>query len=205
MPQNRNRAIPLPNQTAVAGRHERTEYRMKMNQSLRLVSVIAALGLPMAAGAQEEFREYPIGEPVELNSLEVAAVYLAPIDMEPRGIDLPASEADIHLEADIHALQGNLNGFGAGEWVPHLTVSYRLENLDTGRVLTGSLMPMVAVDGPHYGANIKMPGTGNYRLTYNIDPPSRQGFGRHTDPASGVGKWFQPFETEFAFGYVPLN
>ncbi|SFA42375.1 hypothetical protein SAMN04487972_102297 [Paracoccus halophilus] len=177
-----------------------------MNRTLlRSTCLIAAMGLPMAAGAQAEFKEYPIGEPVEMNTLEVAAVYLAPIDMEPRGIDLPAAEADIHLEADIHALQGNPNGFGVGEWVPSLTVSYRLENLDTGRVLTGNLMPMVAVDGPHYGSNIKMPGAGNYRLVYNVDPPSRQGFGRHTDEASGVGKWFQPFEAEFAFEYVPLN
>ncbi len=37
--------------------------------------------------------------------MEIAAVYLQPIEMEPRGIDLAASLADIHLEADIHALK----------------------------------------------------------------------------------------------------
>ena len=168
----------------------------------------AAVGLAMVvstSASAEEFKEFPIGEAQTLNTLEVAAVYLKPIDMEPRGIDLPASQADIHLEADIHAAKGNPNGFGAGEWVPNLTVTYRLENADTGKVLTGNLMPMVAVDGPHYGANIKMPGPGNYKLTYNIDPPSRQGFGRHTDKASGVGKWFQPFEVDFEFEYVPIK
>ncbi|MCB9959739.1 MAG: iron transporter [Rhodospirillaceae bacterium] len=167
----------------------------------------AAISVAMAAGAaaQDEFREYPIGEAQLVSTLEVAAVYLAPIDMEPRGIDLPASEADIHLEADIHADTGNPNGFGAGEWVPYLTVSYILENTDTGRVLSGNLMPMVAVDGPHYGANIDMPGAGNYTLTYHIDPPSRQGFGRHTDQASGVGRWFEPFDVSYEFEFVPLQ
>jgi uncharacterized protein involved in high-affinity Fe2+ transport len=34
-------------------------------------------------------------------------------------------------------------------------------------------MPMVASDGPHYGANIKMMGVGNYKVTYHIEPPSK--------------------------------
>ena len=176
---------------------------MKLYQTLA-ASALLAVSVSAAASA-EEFKEFPIGEAQTLNTLEVAAVYLKPIDMEPRGIDLPASQADIHLEADIHAAKGNPNGFGAGEWVPYLTVTYRLENTDTGRVIAGNLMPMVAVDGPHYGANLRMPGAGNYKLTYNIDPPSRQGFGRHTDAASGVGRWFQPFEVDFDFTYVPLQ
>lgn len=135
-------------------------------KTLVSLAAAAALTLGVAASANaEEFQEFPIGEAKTINTLEVAAVYLKPIDMEPRGIDLPASQADIHLEADIHAAEANPNGFGAGEWVPYLTVSYRLENQDTGKVLTGNLMPMVAVDGPHYGANIKMPGTGNYKLS----------------------------------------
>ncbi len=36
-------------------------------------------------------------------------------------------------------------------------------------------MPMVASDGPHYGANIKMMGVGNYKVTYHIEPPSKPG------------------------------
>ena len=32
---------------------------------------------------------------------EIAAVYLKPVDMEPRGMGLPAAKSDIHLEADI--------------------------------------------------------------------------------------------------------
>ena len=44
----------------------------------------------------------------------------------------------------------------------------------------GTFMPMVAGDGPHYGANVKMMGVGNYKLTYHIDPPSKAGMHRHT-------------------------
>lgn len=175
-----------------------------MKRLLVTATALAALAA-VPALAQDEFKEFPIGEAQTMNTLEIAAVYLKPIDMEPRGQDLPASQADIHLEADIHATKGNPNGFGAGEWVPYLTVSYRLENLDTGKVQSGNLMPMVAVDGPHYGANIDMPGTGNYKLSYQISDPSKQGFGRHTDAASGVGKWFQPFEVSYDFQYVPIN
>lgn len=175
-----------------------------MKPTLFVIAGLLAAG-PALPAAAEEFQEYPIGEAQTLNSLKVAAVYLKPIEMEPHGIDLPASKADIHLEADIHATEGNPNGFGAGEWVPYLGVSYQLENVDTGKVLKGVLMPMVAVDGPHYGANIKMPGTGNYKLMFHIEPPTKHGFGRHTDSASGVGKWFQPFDVDYTFAYVPLK
>ena len=57
-----------------------------------------------AASSANAFQEYPIGEAVTMNELEIAAVYLKPIDMEPRGMGLPAAKSDIHLEADIHAI-----------------------------------------------------------------------------------------------------
>jgi len=135
----------------------------------------------------------------------IAAVYLQPIDMEPRGVDLPASLADIHLECDIHATPGNPNGFGVGEWIPYVTVTYTLTNVDTGETRTGVLMPMVAADGPHYGSNLKMAGAGRYKLRYEIEPPSKQGFGRHADAETGVGKWFKPFTLDFTFDYLPLE
>lgn len=147
--------------------------------------------------------EQPIGEPIEKNGMEIAAVYLQPIDMEPKGIDLAPSLADIHLEADIHAVQGNANGFGEGEWIPYLKIAYTLKNLDNGKVINGTLMPMVASDGPHYGANLKMTsGVGNYELTFHIDNPSTQGFGRHADKATGVAKWWAPFDAKYTFKYT---
>ncbi len=160
-------------------------------------SVLAAV-LSVASAA-----EVPIGEPIEQNGMEIAAVYLQAVDMEPKGIDLAPSLADIHLEADIHAIKGNANGFGEGEWIPFLKITYELKNLDNGKTKTGSFMPMVAADGPHYGANVKMDaGVGNYELTYKIENPSTQGFGRHADKATGVAKWWAPFETKWQFKYT---
>ena len=176
-------------------------------KKLFAISVMVGLLSGVTAMAHaERIKEYPIdviGK--NINGMNIAAVYLRPIDMEPRGSDLAASLADVHLEADIHAIPGNRNGFGAGEWVPYLKVTYVLENLDTGESKKGALMPMVAQDGPHYGSNIKMLGAGNYKVAYTIENPSKQGFGRHTDLATGVGKWFQPFTVEYTFKFVPLK
>ena len=127
--------------------------------------------------------EFPIGDPVEINGMEIAAVYLEPIDMEPKGIDLAPSKA--------------------GEWIPYLKVNYELKNLDNGKVKKGTFMPMVAQDGPHYGANLKMDtGVGNYELKFHIENPEKQGFGRHADKETGVGKWFEPFTTTYKFQYT---
>jgi uncharacterized protein involved in high-affinity Fe2+ transport len=175
----------------------------------RLIGIMMVLGLlagiAQIADAAAKMKEYPIGEEKKMNHMKIAAVYLKPIDMEPRGQDLPASQADIHLEADIHATKGNPNGFGAGEWIPYLMVTYQIQNVDTGESKTGKFMPMVAKDGPHYGGNIKMMGAGNYKVIYTIENPEKQGFGRHTDEATGVGKWFQPFSVEYKFKYVPIK
>lgn len=150
--------------------------------------------------------EVPIGDSVEKNGMEIAAVYLQPIEMEPRGIDLAASKADIHLEADIHATKGNKNGFAEGDWIPYLTIGYKITNLDTKKSKAGKFMPMVADDGAHYGANIAMEkdgfGAGNYELIYAIESPEKQGFGRHVDKETGVGKWFEPFTVKYTFKYT---
>ena len=65
----------------------------------------------------------------------------------------------------------------------------------------GTMMPMVARDGLHYGASIAMPRAGHYTLTYRIDPPSAGGLGRHADPATGVAPWWEPFEVSFDWDY----
>ena len=148
-----------------------------MSRRMLTLLLLSSLAGGRALAYEERIREYPIGSPKEINRMRVAAVYLLPIDMEPRGMDLPQSQADVHLEADIHALKGNLNGFGAGEWVPYLKVSYTLVNVDTGETKSGTFMPMVAKDGPHYGSNVKMMGTGNYKLTFTVDPPESRDSG----------------------------
>ncbi len=146
--------------------------------------------------------ETPIGIPQALYGMEIAAVYLQAIEMEPHGVMRPRAESDIHLECDIHAAENNPNGFAAGEWMPNLTISYTLIKLDTGQKIEGPMKPMVANDGPHYGDNVKMLGAGKYKVIYKIDNPLKKGeFGRHTDRETGVRDWFKPFEVEWEFNY----
>ena len=67
----------------------------------------------------------------------------------------------IHLEADVQATEGNPNGFAKDEFVPYLKISYTISPAGGGPpVHQGELIPMVARDGLHYGANIAMPGPG---------------------------------------------
>ena len=66
----------------------------------------------------------PIGKPVKQAGMEVGAVYLQPIEMDPPGMMRAAAESDMHLEPDIKAIAGNKNGFPDGEWIPALDVHY---------------------------------------------------------------------------------
>jgi uncharacterized protein involved in high-affinity Fe2+ transport len=163
------------------------------------IAVLAA-GISGAAAL-----EYPIGEPRLMHGMEIAAVYLQPIEMEPAHIMRPAAESDIHLEADIHATHDNVNGFAEGDWIPNLSIEYTLTRLDDDQRTGGVFMPMVASDGPHYGDNVKLMGPGKYRLVYTIasgrmDAGSH--FGRHVDKETGVGAWPQPFTVEYEFIYA---
>ncbi len=151
------------------------------------------------------FREYPIGDEFQKNEMLIKAVWLPPVQME--GMEDPISSNLIHLEADIHATEGNRNGFAKDEFVPYLVVDFTIAPVDekaAGKAISpikGKLMPMVARDGLHYGATIEMPGDGHYKLTYMIHPPlgsdRREGLGRHVDRATGVAPWWKPFEVTF--------
>lgn len=157
-----------------------------------------------ASGAS--FKEYPIGDEKEAEGMTIAAIYLQPVEMEPvQKAGLKPTESDIHLEADISANKNNPLGFGEGEFVPYLTIKYELKNKDNGKELSGSFMPMNAGDGSHYGANVKMPGAGNYTLKFTIESPEKQDFLIHTDKATGVpGKfWTKPIELTWDFSFVP--
>jgi len=147
--------------------------------------------------------EKEIGEPVAMNGLDIAAVYLQPVKMAP--MDGKGGETDVHLEADISAAEGNPNGFSAGDWVPYLTIAYNIRKVDSDWSAHGSFLPMVADDGPHYGANVKLDGPGEYELDYEISSPVRGGLFRHTDEETGVGEWFPPFHVNWTFAYVGVG
>lgn len=147
--------------------------------------------------------ETPIGLPQSMYGMQIAAVYLQAVEMEPSGIMKSRAESDIHLECDIKAGENNPNGFASGEWIPNLTIHYTLTKLDTNETIEGMMMPMVANDGPHYGDNVKMLGLGKYKLAYKIDNPLKKGeFGRHVDRETGVRDWFKPFEVEWEFDFL---
>jgi len=69
--------------------------------------LVSALALSAALAAPALALEYPIGVPQNKAGMEIAAVNLQPIEMEPEGMMRKASESDTHIEADIHALANN--------------------------------------------------------------------------------------------------
>ncbi len=171
------------------------------------VSIFAAAAACAAFGfASPAFaKEYPIGKPTIASGMEVAAVYLQPIEMDPPGMMRDAKDSDIHLEADIKAVKGNANGLAEGDWVPYLVVRYELTKIDGGQAQKGDAMPMVANDGPHYGDNVKLAGPGKYKLRLTVSPPSENQaahFGRHVDKETGVGPWFKTFTVDYEFTFA---
>lgn len=171
--------------------------RLLLGAALSFALLVFALSPAPGEGAP--FREYPIGEEVRQNGMRLAAVWLPPVTTE--GLSSSDAGDAIHLEADIHTIKGNVNGFGVGEWMPYLTVNYTLVHKETGKKIEGRMMPMVAKDGPHYGVGVDMPAKGLYSLTYEIRPPSENGFGRHSDPVTGVEPWWKPFTISWDFDY----
>ena len=157
---------------------------------------------PPTFGDGAPIREYPIGDEVEQNHLRIAAVWLHAVTMDNMPSD--PSLHPIHIEADIKAAENNPNGFAKDEKVSYLKVKYTLLPAQGGpAVATGDLSPMMARDGFHYGATITMPAPGRYKLVYAIPSPAVGGLGRHSDPATGVAPWWEPFEVSFDWTIEP--
>ncbi|HSC81993.1 MAG TPA: iron transporter [Pseudomonas sp.] len=167
--------------------------------------LLAVTSLIIATTSQA--KEYPIGEPQQCAGMEVGAVYLQPIEMDPPGMMRPAAASDVHMEADIRALENNVHGFQEGSFVPYLSVRYRLSKIGSDQVLQGDFHAMVANDGPHYGDNLKLMGPGQYQLTYWVSAPGGHGqhFGRHTDKETGVAPWFAPCELSYSFTFAGIG
>lgn len=175
---------------------------MKILTASRLLAACLICGAATAAHSIET----PIGLPQNLFGMEIAAVYLQPVEMDPPDMMRKREASDVHLEADIHAIEGNPNGFGEGDWIPFLQIHYELTNLETKETVSGHMMAMVANDGAHYGDNVKLPGSiGAYKLVYKISPPDGKAFGRHIDRETGVRPWFKPFEVEWTFKYLGVG
>lgn len=193
---------------------------MKIRTLMVLLLIAVSAGLVFAGGGRQGsrpastvnpgeeagFEEFPVGDDFELGPLNVAGVYFQPVDMIPASAGLPASQSDMHMEADISALENDL-GYGVGDFVPYLTVLYEVTKLSTNETVEGTFMPMNASDGPHYGANIKLPGAGGageYKVVFLIQNPEAQGYVLHTDAATGVpGRfWGAPLKAEWTLTYA---
>ena len=176
---------------------------MMARRELRLSAALLLVSLTGLNGA-EAAREVSLGTPVirQDAALTITAAYEPPLRVE--GADpaepsffLPPDKADLFLTVDIRGGKGNKNGFGAGEFIPYLSVSYALQRQGSSQALQGQLRPLATPQGIRYGNNVKLTGPGIYSLTVTIEPPIKVGFGRHTDLETGVSRWWKPFQVEW--------
>lgn len=155
-----------------------------------------------APGEAAGFTEIPIFEDEILgNFIHMNAVYFQPVPMTGGYQDI--SGYNLHLEADIAALENNL-GFGTGDWIPYLTVTYKIVGSDGKTAAEGSFMPMSASDGPHYGANVKLPNADTYSLTISVSP-QEDVYLIHTDAATGPGGGGHSFDDYFGNGALSVT
>ena len=169
-----------------------------MKKKIVALTLMAAMTMAMSASVFAEeasssaaedtaaagFQEFPIWEDEEVGFLNVSGVYFQPVPMS--GGNENYEDYDLHFEADVSAMENDL-GYGTGDWVPYMTVSYTITNDDTGEVAAeGTFMPMAASDGPHYGQNIKLPDAGTYsvHLTFDVDENT---YLIHLDDVTGPG------------------
>ena len=66
----------------------------------------------------------------------------------------------------------------------------------------GTFMEMAASDGPHYGANIALPESGTYDVTFTFHSPGENGYYIHTDSETGPGGTLDDY---FADGNLSLT
>ncbi len=142
------------------------------------------------------FTEIPIFEDEELEFINLSAVYFQPVPMSD---GTKAEDYDIHLEADIAALENSF-GYELGSWIPYLTVDYDVIKADGTSAAKGTFMEMAASDGPHYGANIKLPDAGTYSLKITIHSPADNDYLLHTDSLTGPGA--KSFDEAFKDGVL---
>ena len=153
-----------------------------------------------ASGAASA-KEFYVGEPVVKNDLQLVPHYLLGIEMAPMPKGMNHGNDAVHLELDVHATKDEKHGFKEDEWMPYLTIEYSIEKNGSKFRKTGTLAAMAAGDGPHYANNVELAGEGDYKLTYRLSPPSKAGFVRHVDKATGVPDWWQPFSVSWNFHY----
>src|SRR5215813_4205300 len=112
---------------------------MRVSSVLSGAVFAAAVAIAVPAAAAE----YPIGKQQIQGGMEIGAVYLQPITMDPEGMMRKASDSDVHLEADVNDVKKNPTGFAEGDWMPYLQVRYELTKPGSSYDQKGDLMAMV--------------------------------------------------------------
>ena len=130
------------------------------------------------------FEEIPIFEDIEADFINVNAVYFQPVPMAPGQENY--EDFDLHIEADVSAMENEL-GYGVGDWIPYLTIDYVITGSNGEVAAEGTFMHMAASDGPHYGANIKLPDADTYTIDFAIHSPGEMGYLIHSDAETGPG------------------
>lgn len=136
------------------------------------------------------FTEFPIWEDEEIGFMNVNGVYFQPVPMSNGNENF--EDYDLHFEADIAAMENDL-GYGLGDWVPYLTIDFEIIGSDGEVAAEGTFMPMSADDGPHYGANIKLPDADTYSVKLTIHSPEENGYLLHVDDVTGPGGSFDEY------------
>lgn len=168
-----------------------------MKKFFALLLAVMMLSVSAIALAEEEagFDEYELGVEgeQEVGFMTMAMVYFQPVDMAPSDLAAPKEGSDLHIEVDLTANE-NPYAFPVDGWVPYLSIDFVINDTEGKEVLTGSMMPMAASDGPHYGNNIALP-EGEYSITLSIKSPAENGYLLHVDDETGVEAdefWTEP-------------
>jgi len=153
-----------------------------------LMAAMMLMGFSVLGLAEEEagFDEYELGVEgeQEVGFMTMSMVYFQPVDMAPAENATPKEGSDLHIEVDLTA-NTNPYGFPVDGWVPYLSIDFVIKDLQGKEVYSGSMMPMAASDGPHYGNNIPL-AEGEYTVTLTIKSPAENGYLLHVDAETGV-------------------
>ena len=147
----------------------------KMSLSKKFIAIgfaaVMLLGFHQAeAKKQPKPVIFPIGVLQEMKQEQFTAelFYLKPYPLGLEAATLEPKQADIHLRACVRAAEGNTLGLKDKELIPGLTLSYTLTKLETKEQLTGTLFALENEEGPCYGDNLKLPGTGTYKCEFTL-------------------------------------
>jgi periplasmic iron binding protein len=171
---------------------------MAVKYFVALSAIFAGIAIGSSGARAGEFY---IGEPQVKEGLQLVPNYLTGIEMDHHPPGMSMAKDAIHVEIDVHATKDEKHGFSEDAWIPYLTIHTTVEKLGSKYKEAKVLAPMTAGDGPHYANNFKMDGPGKYKITYVIEPPSRQGFIRHVDKETAVPDWWKPINVDWTFDF----